>query len=203
MLQRISLVLNIILTIAVGILFYLHFSGTSKSSDIAVSAPMKLETMPQASIVYVNIDTLLEHYDYIKETRKALEKEADTKQRSLENQYMNLQKQAEDFRAIAERLSPEEAQNQQGALMQKEQTLMQEREVVTQELMKKEQDLNLQLHKSITEYLSRFKAKMPFNFVLSYTTGGGILYAKDSLEITNEVIEGLNAEYKSKKTEKK
>lgn len=203
MLQRISLVLNIILTIAVGILFYLHFSGTSKSSDIAVSAPMKLETMPQASIVYVNIDTLLEHYDYIKETRKALEKEADTKQRSLENQYMNLQKQAEDFRAIAERLSPEEAQNQQGALMQKEQTLMQEREVVTQELMKKEQDLNLQLHKSITEYLSRFKAKMPFNFVLSYTTGGGILYAKDSLEITNEVIEGLNAEYKSKKAEKK
>jgi outer membrane protein len=53
----------------------------------------------------------------------------------------------------------------------------------------------------VNEFLKHHKTKS-YNFVLGYQKGGGILYANDSLDITREVVVGLNNEYKSKSNEK-
>jgi outer membrane protein len=65
--KNLSLILNAVLIVAVGVLFYLHFStkGSAKASP-ARSASMNL-VQPDVPIVYVNIDTLLNNYDYFKD----------------------------------------------------------------------------------------------------------------------------------------
>lgn len=205
--QRISLALNIILTIAVGILFYLVLSNTSKTDEAApqlvTGAQLSKIQNGSKGTVYVNMDTLYAKYEYVTELKTKLEQAQKAKQRELENQYAALEKEVANFREIAQRLSQEEGEKQQAALMQKEQSLMQLREKLTAELYNSEQEMNEQLSEKITAYLKKYKAQVPYDYVLSYTKGGGILYANDSLDITLNVVEGLNKDYKKENEAKK
>ena len=73
-----SLIWNIVLSIAVAVLFFLHFSGNKSEagagSDGGVVAGRRT--------VYVQVDSLLTNYDFFKDTKKALE----NKQFQLENE---------------------------------------------------------------------------------------------------------------------
>ncbi|MEO0311436.1 MAG: hypothetical protein RIQ89_1093, partial [Bacteroidota bacterium] len=44
-------------------------------------------------------------------------------------------------------------------------------------------------------FLRTFAAQNNFSYVLGYQKSGGILFANDSLDVTQDVISGLNAAY--------
>ncbi|HRU61780.1 MAG TPA: OmpH family outer membrane protein, partial [Bacteroidia bacterium] len=72
--KQFSLLLNIVLTLAVAYLYYLHYS--SKSG--AVTEEVKPLALPAASkqsggILFLNSDTLLDQYDYFTEKRNQLD----------------------------------------------------------------------------------------------------------------------------------
>ena len=58
-----SLILNVILTIAVAVLYYLHFKDRQPEEAPVVKAPVEAKGK---TIVYVNVDSLLTKYDYFK-----------------------------------------------------------------------------------------------------------------------------------------
>ena len=63
--KHLSLILNGVLFIAVGFLFYLHFgSGRDTSGSPGPLADVQASSAGEMTIVYVNIDTLLNNYDY-------------------------------------------------------------------------------------------------------------------------------------------
>jgi outer membrane protein len=64
-----SLIWNIVLTIAVAVLFFLHFSG-NKSESVAAGSD---GVVAGRRTVYVQVDSLLTNYDFFKDTKKALE----------------------------------------------------------------------------------------------------------------------------------
>ena len=64
MMKNLSLILNAVLIVAVGILFYLHFSST-KSIEGGQPSTVRVNTAdPGMGIVYINIDSLLNNYAY-------------------------------------------------------------------------------------------------------------------------------------------
>jgi outer membrane protein len=50
---------------------------------------------------------------------------------------------------------------------------------------------------NIQNYLKKYNSGNKFDMVIGYSKGGGVLYAKEDLDITQEVLKGLNEEYKS------
>lgn len=75
--KNVSLIFNVILTIAVAFLFYLNFkkpvqvttitTSSGKDSTIKVDIPETLpEGVPMGKILYVDIDTINEKYTFIK-----------------------------------------------------------------------------------------------------------------------------------------
>jgi outer membrane protein len=81
-------------------------------------------------------------------------------------------------------------------LGKKEQDLMALREQLANELMVDEQALNKNIYDSIQGYLKRFTAGKNIQFIMGYSPGGSVLFANDSLDITRQVIEGLNSDLK-------
>ena len=92
--KNISLILNVILFILVGVLFYLHFSSKNKTTV----APQVIKTdgknvqVPQ--IAYVDIDTFQTNYEYfikgkakLEAKQKAMETELNKSLSSFENEY--------------------------------------------------------------------------------------------------------------------
>jgi len=77
-------------------------------------------------------------------------------------------------------------------------------EMQLQALVEKTQKKNEEVRKTIIDYLNEYNKSSKYDYILTYTEGPGatILLTNDSLNITNEILEGLNAQYKSKKEKK-
>jgi outer membrane protein len=83
-------------------------------------------------------------------------------------------------------------------LMKKQQNLRVYQEDLSRKLRQKEAELNNELYKTISDYLKEYGDENNLQLVLTYSRGSDVLYANEGLEITNEVIEGLNKAYNEK-----
>ena len=79
------------------------------------------------------------------------------------------------------------------SLRQRGAELEQYRDEQTAKLVEEERKQSDALNKSIQTFLKGFAGRRGYKYVLGYTTAGGILYANDSLDITDAVVAGLNA----------
>lgn len=190
-----SLIWNVILSIAVAVLFYLHFAG-GKSSDSTSSSDSS--AAGGKKIVYVQIDSLLTNYDFFKDTKKELENkrfqlenELGTKGRSLENEIAFFQQKAQT-------MTVEQARSTEAQLVKKQQEFAQHRDRAVQTLSQEEATKNEELYTQIKAYIQKYNKENQYEFVLGYTQGGGILFADSTLNVTEKMIEGLNKAYAEK-----
>ena len=51
------------------------------------------------------------------------------------------------------------------------------------------------LYDKVSDYLQDYGTDKNLQLVLTYTKGSGVLYANDSLDITDQIIFGLNEAY--------
>jgi outer membrane protein len=154
---------------------------------------------PSGRIVYVNTDTLLNNYEYYKDVVK----EFDSKRFALEN---DLAKRTQSFqnevalfqrRAQAGGMTEEQGKSTQLALQQKEQDIMMFRDNAAGNLQQEQAKKTDELLTNIQSYLKKYNSGNKFDMVIGYSKGGGVLYAKEDLDITQDVLKGLNEEYKS------
>ncbi len=97
----------------------------------------------------------------------------------------------------------EEDQALQQESMEAQQAVMELKESLGAQLMQDEAALNDEVQQLITDYLEKYNKDHNYTFVLAKGTGAGVLLANDALDITSEILEGLNKEYEEKKKEEK
>nr|WP_236587854.1 OmpH family outer membrane protein [Marivirga aurantiaca] len=154
------------------------------------------------SIAYIDSDSLLTKYELTKE----IEEKLATKQEKFEKEYQNkaqgLQQEISDFQRTAANLTVAQGKALEESLMKKQQNLMRYQESLTQQLRQEEAKLNEELYNNVSEYLKEYGKKNNLELVLTYSRGSGVLYANEQLDISNDVIKGLNEAYLSEKEEK-
>ena len=194
-----SLILNVILTIAVAVLYYLHFKDRQPEETAVVKAPVEVKGR---TIVYVNVDSLLTKYDYFKDTQKVLESKRFQLENDLANRGKNLQNKVAFFQQRAATMTQEQGRATEASLQKEQQDILAYRERAAQSLAGEEQTKNKQLYDQIYDYLKKVNAANKYEFVLGYTKGGGILFADPTADRTTVVLDGLNKEYQAKQTKK-
>ncbi|WP_207503734.1 OmpH/Skp family outer membrane protein [Telluribacter humicola] len=185
-----SLIWNIVLTVALAVLYFLHFSG-SKSGSAASGSP----EVGGRRIVYVQVDSLLTNYDFFKETKKELENKRFQLENDLTTRGRSLENEIAFFQQRAQTMTLDQARATEQQLMKKQQDLVQYRDRSAQQLAQQEADKNEMLYKQIQEYIKKYNDDNNYEYVLGYSQGGGILYADTTLNVTQKMIEGLNKEY--------
>jgi outer membrane protein len=197
--KNLSLTLNVVLLVAVAVLYYLHFSGRKAPAAAPATGTAAVANKDQKTTqyAYVNVDSLLNNYDYFKATRtqledrrKKLETEIAGRTRSLENEVVSAQRKANT-------MTLEQAQFTEQNLRRKEQELVRYQNDAARQLAEEEQKKNEELINNISLYLKKHTEDKPYKIVFGYSKGGGILYATDSLDITQEVLKGLNQDYQA------
>jgi outer membrane protein len=195
-----SLILNVILTIAVAVLYYLHFKDHQPEAAPALKTPTEVKSK---SIVYVNVDSLLTRYEYFKDTQKVLESKRFQLENDLAAKGRNLQNKVAFFQQRAATMTQEQGRATEASLQKEQQDILAYRERAAQSLALEEQNKNKQLYDQIYDYLKKINAQNKYEFVLGYTKGGGILFADPSADQTKAILDGLNKEYQAKQTPKK
>lgn len=194
--KNISLTLNIILFIAVAILYYLHFKEP-KRTDEPAGSPLPAVHVSNADIVYVNSDSLLDQYDFYKSEKSQFETAQTRIKGELKSQSEKLQQEIEAYQQQGASMTDAQRAKKEEELTMKQQQLMQRKEELVAKLDEDQSKSSEQLYAKLNEYLRKHNNK--YHFVLGFQKGGGILFANDSLNITKEVIEGLNREYQEQK----
>lgn len=189
-----SLVLNVILTIAVAVLYYLHFKDHQSETAPATAIPAEAKGK---SIVYVNVDSLLTKYDYFKDTQKVLESKRFQLENDLASKGRNLQNKVAFFQQRAATMTQEQGRATEASLQKEQQDILAYRERAAQNLALEEQEKNKELYEKIFDYLKKQNAQNKYEFVLGFTKGGGILFADPTNDQTSRILEGLNKEYQS------
>ncbi|MTI24150.1 OmpH family outer membrane protein [Fulvivirga kasyanovii] len=193
--KNLSLVLNIILIVAVGVLFFLHFSGESSEPQ---QEPGIMEAA-EYSVGYINADSVLKNYDFFKEMQEKLQERGQKLEDEYKSRAEGLQKEVNDYQRNVNNLTIGQAKAVEESLMKKQQNLRMLQESLSQELIKEESKINQELYEKITSYLDDYSKNHGLQMVVKYNQGSDVLYASDSMNITNAVIKGLNDAYKKEK----
>lgn len=175
-----------------------------------VATDSKADTTAVAgSIVFFNIDKVVENYDMANDLRSVVETKVSGIQAEIDRRGNKLQKDANDFQNKMDKgLLTSSVANAQYQKLQQQQNDYQQYAVRKQQEMQEEQQVMLnQIMNAISEYVQAYNAEKQYALIL--TTSGDILPAPvvtglASLDITDEILAGLNAEYvKTKAAEAK
>ena len=167
----------------------------------APAAEAKSDTTAVAgSIVFFNIDKVVESYDMANDLRSAVETKVGGIQSEIDRRGNKLQKDANDFQNKMDKgLLTTSVANAQYQKLQQQQNEYQQYVVRKQQEMNEEQTVMLnQIMNAIAEYVQEYNAEKQYALIL--TTSGDILPApvvtgSAALDITDEILAGLNAEY--------
>lgn len=194
--KNLSLILNGVLAVAVIVLYVLHFNNKNADQTPAEErAESQGEIIPK--IAYVNSDTLLENYDFFKDKRAELEEQQKKLEGEFQNRARGLENEIANFQQSANNMTISQARAVEEDLMRKRQNLMQYQQNLSTQLQQAEAEVSEELYDNVAEYLKEYGKEKDFELVLTYTKGSGVLYASDSLDITRQVIAGLNEKYKN------
>ena len=135
--KNFSLVLNVVLVLAVGFLYYYDFSG-KKADAVAAKTGNNYMAMDSGGhrppLAYVELDSLNENITYIKERRRDLEAEMKAIELEQENGYRRLQAQKDNFLKRGAAITDQEAQIFQGKLIDQQQKIDSRKQELSQKL---------------------------------------------------------------------
>ena len=97
--KNLSILLNVVLIVAVGFLYYFQFAGKKECQKKTrqFSSSCKPASGSAPSIAFVDLDSLNEKISYIRNNRKALEAEQQAIEKEWENSYQNLENKKNNF----------------------------------------------------------------------------------------------------------
>ena len=208
--KQIHLIFNLFLSISIAILFYLHFSEdrTSKSLDNIKNfnnqvAPVEKLTN---SIVYVNSDTLWEKYELIIELQNQLAATKRAKESYLVSKGQKLEEDAYQFQMEASQmpepqmiLKQTKLEQTQSDLQSRQQQLMEEQQRIEKNLYDEQQTMGIKIREELTIILKQYSVDNGYQLILAYSALSDLLYAPDSLDITKDLVNSLNAKYQADK----
>ena len=157
-------------------------------------------------IVYLRLDTLMMQYDMYSDLQSAFEAKAQTVDSDLNKKARKLESDIKNFENQINKglLTRSAAEQQNNSLLQRQLNLQNEAAQKQQELAEESQVLLNQVMYAIKSYLEEYNKEHNFAAILTTTEATNIvMVGAPALDITQEVVEGLNAEYiKTRNTSK-
>ena len=149
-------------------------------------------------VAYVEIDTLLSKYNFCIDLNEAMVKKSENVRLQLNQKAQDLQKQQQEFQTKYQNnafLSAERAQQEYDRITKLSDDLQKLSDKLQSELAAESEKNNIQLSDSIKNFLKEYNKTKGFTLIISNTGMDNLLYADKALDITQEVLDGLNARY--------
>jgi outer membrane protein len=196
--KNILLGINIILILLVGYLYYLHFSNTKKPAIQSVQNIPPAGLKDGARVAYIDLDSLQNNYTYYKKIKTEFER----KQSAANDEISGMQKKYQNRAMQLQQKGSTMTQPEQEAAMQEinkmQQDLQSRKQEIDNDLYNYNSKMKEDILTRIQGYLKQYNKDGRYSYIFSYEPG--FMFYKDStLNITTDVIAGLNELYTENK----
>ena len=200
--EIITLTVSVIALIAAVVFGTLSLTSNKQTAETEAT---ETETVSHAGdIVYVQLDRILQEYDMANDKRSVVETKVQNIQAEVNRRGKKLEKDIKDFqekmdkglmtRSVAEVQGQklQKAQDDFNVYAQQKQNEIQEEQIVMMN----------QLADAIKTWLDKYNETMGYAMIITNQGGAPVITGDATLDITDEVIAGLNEEYVADKGKK-
>lgn len=195
--KQLSLVLSIVAVLASGVAIFKGFGGDKKGPGQASAKAETAAEDKQFTIAYFDIDSLQGKYEYFKDALAQLKVKEEAMNNELSALERSYQKKIGEWQQKGATMSQAEADAVQREYAQMQQNYQQRRITLEQQLENLKMDYKKNIKTKIEAYLKEFNKSRGYSYIISYEPE--LMFYKDTIyNITDDLIEGLNKEYKKK-----
>lgn len=173
-------------------------NNASPKMDEQPAAAAAGESTGNVKIAYVEVDSLMTQYNFAKDYSVTLQKKSNNARNTLNQKGNALQAAMANFQQKLNNngfQSREQAASQQAAIQRQQNDLQELQARLENELASETAKFNEALRDSLQNFLKSYNEDKKFDLILS-KAGDNILMGNKKLDITQDVINGLNKRYK-------
>ena len=148
-------------------------------------------------LAYVDVDSLLANYLFYQDLVEEMTRKEENYRLALTEEYNKLQKEINDFQNKVQNnvySSAERAESERNRLLKKQQALEEKSRQYSTDFDNEGAANSEKISEIVDNYIKEYNKTHGFDMIISKAS---LLFADEALNITAEILDGLNAEYKS------
>ncbi len=198
-----SLILSIISLIAVVVFGILTLTKDGKKAEAKEGEATEEVAAEKGAIVYVDLDRILMEYDMANDLRSVVETKVPNIQAEVNRRGKKLEKDVTAYQEkIQKGLMTRSVAETQGQKLQQQEIEFNNYAAQKQQEIQEEQVVMMnQLGDAIQTFIAKYNEEKQYAMILTNTGGAPVITADASLDITDDVLAGLNEEYIASKNQ--
>jgi outer membrane protein len=199
--KYISIILSIAALVLAGTIFFTQNREITQLKRQVDGAKLAGGTGKGSNfkIAYFDLDTLQARYDYMKDVKNQAADRDNRITQELTGLDRKNQQQIDEWRQKGSTMTPAEGEEAQRKYQEMQQEFAARKQELEQGLYKFEEEERNKIRKRIEDFVKEYNKDRNYSYIIAYDASS-FIYNKDTLyNITNDLIEGLNAEYKKTK----
>ena len=187
-------VISLIAAITFGVLF---LTKDTKKAYAPAEGEATGVVASKGDIVYIDLDRILMEYDMANDLRAVVETKGQNIQAEITRRGKKLESEVKSFQEKMNKglMTRSVAEVQQQKLMQQEQEFNEYVAKKQQEMQEEQVVMMNQLGDAIKTFLDKYNAEKQFAMILTNNGGAPVIVADVALDVTEDVLAGLNDEY--------
>ena len=183
----------------IALVVCVSFVACSNGEEVKTQPVNDTVVAPSMTVAYVDMDTLQAKYQYYIDGRQEFEKTYNSYQTTMAQKVSSCQNQEAEFQKNYQEgkfLSEAEVNNAYAKLVKQRENLERWQEERAKEISEKELAFNKSLEDSIHNFLNDYNKEKNYTLILPRNV---VLNTNAELDITAEVVKGLNDRYTKEK----
>jgi outer membrane protein len=195
--NKISTILAIV-AIALAASFYVIQNKQIRELKAEAGAVKKPAAGVNFRIAYFDLDSLQAHYDGFKEAQDQARAKENDMTMALTRLDRDNQKKIEAWRQKGNTMTQAEGEQAQREYADMQQRFAATKQQLEQDQYKFTEELRSKIRKNVEDFLKKYNKERNYSYIFAYDPNS-FVYGKDSAyDITSEIVNGLNSEYKKK-----
>jgi outer membrane protein len=195
---------NLVLLVGLVLLYIFHFTGIGAKSPNKVNPNASMPVIAedgQLKIAFVDSDSLLAKYDYARDLEAELNAFKESQEKSYQQQMTKFQSDYQNYLKTGENMTLTQQQAKEEELKKRAEKMSTLEQELTAKIMERQINENTKLLNAIFAFVREYNAQnQQFDIIMRKTfENSPNLYLNPGMDITQEILDGLNEEYKNLK----
>jgi outer membrane protein len=175
----------------------IHFSLTAMNLA-GLIVIIILQFQHQQQVVYVDSNKLINGYQGMLDARKVYQQKATSWKANIDTLTNEVQRQIMDYEKGVGKMTAKERELSQELIKTKQRQLYEYQQAMNNQAQQEDSKMTSDVISQINAYLKGYGERKGYTIILAATEYGNLAYADEKLDITEEVLTGLNNQYAGK-----
>lgn len=151
-----------------------------------------------SELVYVDVNKLMEGYERTKGAKVEFDKKANAMKANIDSLLSGWQNELKNYEKERASLTTKELKLKQELLANKQQQINSYQEAIQKQMQEEDKKVTQTVINDINDYVKEYGKQNGYKIIFGASGSGNIMYADESTDLTDEILKGLNDDYKKK-----